>query len=341
MPPRHPDIAHALGPVRSVLRRARQAEGLSPQQPLRLLVACSGGRDSIALLGLLCLIAEADRVVLEVGHVDHGLRSASADEARHVAAVAAGLGVRVATTRLELDPQAAGLPARARDARHQALERFRQAAGAHRTALAHTATDQAETVLLHLTRGAGLPGLAAMAHVEGSVVRPLLDVPRAATGPLCEHLGLAYVDDPTNLDPVHPRVRIRERVLPELSELRGGIEAALAASARAAREADEALGVWTERERAAREEDGPRWNLTGWRGLPRAVRVGTLMRIAAHAGVPRDGIGRRTLDQIDQGLIRGGGKRWALGGGRSLVSDGRHLWLTGDAGLRTPPEDST
>lgn len=326
--------------MRTTLQECRRRDGLARNAPLRLLVACSGGRDSIALLGLLGLVTDADRLLLSVGHVDHGLRAASADEANHVQRVSERLGVACAVQRLELDGGAPGLPARARQARHAALRTMAEACGAARVVLAHTATDQAETVLLHLSRGAGLRGLAAMRAVEPGVARPLLEVPRARTGPLCERLGLAYIDDPTNLDLDHPRVRVRERVLPELGQLRGGIESALAASARAAHEADEALAVWVDREQRARHSDRG-WDLAGWRGLPRAVRVRLVQAIAMHAGVPTDGIGRRTLDTIDQGLLRGGAKRWTLSGGRALVSDGQRLSMHGPVGVRTPPDEAT
>ncbi|MBV1862303.1 MAG: tRNA lysidine(34) synthetase TilS, partial [Nannocystaceae bacterium] len=305
MPPRHPDIAHALGPARAVLKEARAADAVDRGVPLGLLVGCSGGRDSVALLGLLALLAASDGLSLTVGHVHHGLRSASEREAALVEDLGGQLGFPVLVRRLHLDAEAPGLPARAREARHAALHEMRRELGAHRIALAHTATDQAETVLMHLSRGAGLRGLAGMQSVEpnSAVVRPVLDLPRARTGPLCTRLGLAYVDDPTNDDVDHPRVRIRRDVLPWLAQGRGGVEGALAASALAAREAADALDVWVERERRARCCGEHRYDLTEWRGLPRAVRIGWLQTIALHAGVPIDGLGRRSLSAIDRGLL--------------------------------------
>lgn len=308
-----------------------------------LLVGCSGGRDSVALLGLLALLAESDQLSLTVGHVNHGLRAASVREAAHVEQLATQLGLPVMMRRLELDGDSPGLPARARDARHAALHRMRTDLGAHRLALAHTATDQAETVLLHLSRGAGLRGLGGMQVVEphSAVVRPLLDLPRSETGPLCSQLGLAYVDDPTNDDLDHPRVRIRQEVLPRLAQGRGGVEAALAASALAAREAAEALDVWIERERLARHRGEHRYDLAGWRGLPRAVRMGWLQTIALHAGVPVDGLGRRSLGAIDRGLCAGGAKGWALARSTRIETDGLHLTITPRERARTSPESTT
>lgn len=328
MPPRHPDIAHALGLVRAALKQARTADAVPTSARFGLLIACSGGRDSVALLGLLSLIAEADGLALTVGHVDHGLRSASADEAAHVGTLAASLGLGVQHVRLKLGPSTGGIPARARAARHRALEEMRVAAGARRIALAHTATDQAETVLLHLSRGAGLRGLAGMQVVEAErpILRPLLEVPRSETASLCTRLSLTYVDDPTNEDDRHPRIRIRRDVLPALGGARGGVEQALGASARAAREAEAALEVWVGRELAERSA-GSDVDLSGWRGLPRAVRVRILQAVVRDAGVPIDAIGRRTLDAIDRGVAAGGSKSWALSRGVRVVSDGRRLQI--------------
>ncbi len=308
-----------------------------------MLVGCSGGRDSVALLGLLALLAESDGLSLTVGHVDHGLREESGREAAHVEQLAAQLGLRVVVRRLQLDADAPGVPARARRARHTALHQMRTEVGAHRVALAHTATDQAETVLLHLCRGAGLRGLAGMQVVESdcAVVRPVLHLARAQTGPLCARLGLAYVDDPSNEDRTHPRIQIRREVLPRLEQVRGGVEAALAASAIAAREAAEALAVWVERERRARDRGLHRYDLAEWRGLPRAVRIGWLQTIALHAGVPVDGLGRRSLAAIDRGLCAGGAKAWALAHSVRIETDGLHLTIAPADRVRSAPDDAT
>lgn len=343
VPPRHPEIAHALGPLRETLARARRRDGLTPSDRLGLLVGCSGGRDSVALLGLLSLVADADRLSLTVGHVNHGLRPDASDEATHVRVLAQGLSIPHREARLELDRQGPGIPARARAARHAVLERLRQEAGAHRLALAHTATDQAETVLLHLSRGAGLPGLAGMDAVEREVpiVRPLLEIPRVRTSSLCEALGLRYVDDPTNEDPSHPRIRIRTQVLPALASDRGGIEEALAASARAAREAEVAVQAWVAHELERRARGETRYDLSGWRGVPRAVRVAAIRAIAKRAGVDADAIGRRAVASIDRGLLAGGAKQWALRGGVRLQTDGHTLAISGRCSERASPPETT
>ncbi len=328
--------------MRAAVQLARRIDGVPRGERLRLLVGCSGGRDSVAVLGLLALVAEADGLTLTVGHVDHGLRDASADEAAHVRGLAQRLGLPYREVRLDLERAASGLAARAREARHGALHRLRDELAAHRLVLAHTATDQAETVLLHLSRGAGLRGLGGMRVVEteAAVVRPLLTLPRAEMASLCARLGLAFVDDPTNVDASHPRVRIRHDVLPALGAERGGVEAALAASARAAREADEALTAWIVREQDTRA-GGSGYDLSGWRGLPRAVRVGLVQAIVVGSGFPLDAIGRRALDAIDRGLLAGGAKRWQLAGGGEVRTDGETLTITTGGEVRTPPDETT
>jgi tRNA(Ile)-lysidine synthase len=136
-------------------------------------------------------------------HVDHGLRRGSADEAEVVRAAASRFGAAFRAVRAPVDP-GPNLEARARSARYAALP-----AGA---LTGHTADDQAETVLLNLLRGAGLDGLAGMAPER----RPLRHLRRRETHELCASLGLEPVSDPTNVDPVFRRNRVRHEVIPLL-----------------------------------------------------------------------------------------------------------------------------
>ncbi len=279
----------------------------------------------MALLGLLRLVAAADALVLTVGHVDHGLRAGAAAEAEHVAQLAASWGIPFAQRRLTLAP-GPGMAARAREARHEALGTMARRCGAHRIALAHTATDQAETVLLQLTRGAGLRGLAGMRAVEPETrIRPILGLTRAETAGLCGHLGAGYVDDPTNVDPAHPRVRVRAQVLPVLSEIRGGVALALAASANAADEADRALSWWVDAELDRRRSPEGRYRVDDWARLPRGFRVRWIRAATLRWGVDPDAVGRRVVDAIDRGLLSGGAKGWDLRGGLRLLHRGG--WL--------------
>jgi tRNA(Ile)-lysidine synthase len=167
--------------------------------------AVSGGADSLALL-VLAVAAELDVTAV---HVDHGLRPGSAAEADMVRDAAAGLGARFEARRVDLAP-GPNLEARARAARRDVLPSG--------TMTGHTADDQAETLLLHLLRGAGIDGLRGMR--PGSC-KPLLDLRRAETHALCHVSGLDPVVDPSNVDPAFRRNRVRHEVLPLLEEVAG------------------------------------------------------------------------------------------------------------------------
>ena len=179
-----------------------------------VVVGCSGGADSVALLAL---AADAGLKPVAV-HVDHALRPQSGDDAATVGAIAARLKGEVRALRA---PVAGGpnLEARARDARYEALERARVEVGAEVVLIGHTADDQAETVLLNVLRGSAGSGLAGMAPRHGRVVRPLLGYRREQTHALCAALGLTVLADPMNEDRTFRRVAIRHDVLPMLSAL--------------------------------------------------------------------------------------------------------------------------
>ncbi len=175
---------------------------------------CSGGADSLALL---VLAADAGLSPVAV-YVDHGLRDdvgADVEAVRH-ASDTLGLTYVVEHVTVEAGPN---LEARARDARYAALERAREDTGADDVLVGHTADDQAETILLHVLRGAAASGLAGMPARRGAIVRPLLGMRRAETRALCDAFGLPAVADPMNEDPRFRRVVIREQVLPMLERL--------------------------------------------------------------------------------------------------------------------------
>ncbi|HEX2575228.1 MAG TPA: tRNA lysidine(34) synthetase TilS [Aquihabitans sp.] len=167
--------------------------------------AVSGGADSVALLVL--AVAAGCRVTAV--HVDHGLRDGSAGEAAVVGAAAEAVGARWRSTAVEVAP-GPNLEERARQARYAALPAD--------VLTGHTADDRAETMVLHLLRGAGPAG---MAGIRRSARRPLLDLRRHETEALCAALGLAVVDDPSNRDPRFRRNRVRHEVLPLLADVGG------------------------------------------------------------------------------------------------------------------------
>lgn len=177
-----------------------------------VLVGVSGGADSMALAAA----AHRAGIRILIGTVDHGVRAESAGEAEQVAGWARGAGVPVHVRQLALTA-GPGLEARARAARTEALRSLADELGARWIATAHTATDQAETVLMRLTRGSALAGAAGIRRVrEDGFVRPLLWATRADTERYAAANGLPVVRDPMNGDRSFLRVRLRLDVLPAL-----------------------------------------------------------------------------------------------------------------------------
>ena len=186
-----------------------------------VLVAVSGGPDSVALLHLLATLAAERSLRLHVLHVDHGLRPESSRDAQFVLDLSARLGVPADVVNVVI-PSGASLEAAARAARYGALEATADRVGARRIAVGHTADDQAETVLMRMFGGAGVRGLAGIPPVRGRVVRPLLDVRRSALLAALAAADLPWVDDPSNRDTKFLRNRIRHEVLPLLGASFGG-----------------------------------------------------------------------------------------------------------------------
>ncbi|MEV0401754.1 tRNA lysidine(34) synthetase TilS [Actinoallomurus sp. NPDC050550] len=266
-----------------------------------VLVACSGGADSLALAGALAF--EAARSGHRAGGitVDHGLQEGSAERAADVVRTMAGLGLDPVEAVRVVVGESGGPEAAAREARYAALA---DAAARHRATavlLGHTLDDQAETVLLGLARGSGARSLAGMATAAGRYRRPLLDLDRDLIRRACMAMGLAPWDDPHNGDPAFARARIRRDVLPVLEkELGPGVAAALARTARMLRDDADALDAWAEQalqEAADPPGDGLRIDVLS--GLPRAVRTRVLRRAAIAAGSPPGTLAAVHVDAVD------------------------------------------
>ncbi|MBD8517017.1 tRNA lysidine(34) synthetase TilS [Plantibacter sp. CFBP 8804] len=235
-PPLHPSVAA----LRKAVRDAIAGTASTPSRDAAgadLLVALSGGADSLALAAATAF--EAGKVGLRAGAVivDHGLQPGSADVAARAADQARALGLDPVLVRVVEVGSEGGPEAAARAARYTALDAARVEVGASLVLLAHTLDDQAETVLLGLARGSGTGSLQGMAPVSGALLRPLLGIRRSQTREACAAEGLEPWHDPHNTDDAYARVRVRERVLPVLeAELGPGIAEALARTADAARE---------------------------------------------------------------------------------------------------------
>jgi tRNA(Ile)-lysidine synthase len=205
------------------------------ERPL-VLLAVSGGADSLALAAAAAHAAPVLGVRLAAVIVDHGLQAESAVVAERAAAAVRGLGVDASVVAVSVGDDG-GPEAAARAARYAALDDAARRSGAVAVLLGHTLDDQAETVLLGLARGSGGGSLKGMAEVTGLLVRPFLGVRRADTRAAVAELGLEPWDDPHNVDSSFARARVRHRVLPVLeAELGPGIAEALVRTAQQARE---------------------------------------------------------------------------------------------------------
>lgn len=209
-------VDDAIAALRATIATELARHGLK-----RVHVAFSGGPDSSVLADAAAAALGADAVTL--CHVDHGAPSSAAAAAHARAwADARGLALRIASVEVAAGPS---WEAQARTARDRALVGL---AGDELIATGHTATDQAETVLLRMIRGTGPDGLAAIAPRRGPFVRPLLAVPRAAVRAYADAAGLAPWADPMNEDRRFARVRVRQEILPALAAMNPQIERALA-----------------------------------------------------------------------------------------------------------------
>jgi tRNA(Ile)-lysidine synthase len=245
----------AVAAVRVAVRRALEPIAGAAN---RVLVACSGGPDSVALAAATAVVARGFDLPAGLVTIDHGLQPGSADRAEVVAELGRRLGldpvgvvaVRVGT---EGGPEAA-----ARHARYAGLTEAATAAGAGYVLLGHTLDDQAETVLLGLGRGSGPRSVAGMRPVDPPWLRPLLGIRRQTTAAACRAEGLATWTDPHNSDRRYTRVRLRHEALPLLEDvLQGGVAEALARTATLLRDDLDALDAEAGRVTATLTGDCP------------------------------------------------------------------------------------
>ena len=200
----------------------------------RVIIAVSGGPDSMALLHILWELRDRLGLTLEVAGIDHGLRPAAAEELELVRARAEALGLPFIGLAVDVarHRRGAGLQDAARRARLGALATLAAEHGARRVALGHQADDQAETVLFRIVRGTGLAGLQGIPYRREPFVRPLLDLTRAEILRYLRRRSIPFVADPSNANLRFARARIRHRHLPALAEENPRVAEALVALAR-------------------------------------------------------------------------------------------------------------
>jgi tRNA(Ile)-lysidine synthase len=294
-----------------------------------VLVACSGGADSLALAAAVAFEAPRAGVPAGAVTVDHGLQPGSAARAESTAALLRNLGLGpVHVVRVQVGRDG-GPEAAARTARYDAL---RTAAGEHgaRIALGHTLDDQAETVLLGLGRGSGPRSVAGMVAERPPFWRPFLAIRRSTTVAACAALELPVWDDPWNGDPAYTRVRLRTEALPLLEDvLGGGVAPALARTAALLREDLDLLDDLA-RDRLGLLADADGLTARETAALPDALRRRVLRGWLLAAGVPDlQAVHLAAVDALLTGW-RGQGRVDLPGGAGVVRTSGRLVLLAPD-----------
>jgi tRNA(Ile)-lysidine synthase len=305
-----------LDPSVAAVRRAVR-EALADVEPGEtVVVACSGGPDSMALAAAARFESRAAGWSPAAVVVDHGLQQESAKVSAEVADRLGSLGLPARVVAVEVDAETTGGPeATARAARYAALDRAADDLSARCVLLGHTRDDQAETVLLGLARGSGARSLSGMPPVSGRYRRPLLGLTRDDTEQACAAERIEVWHDPHNADHGFARVRVRRDVLPELEARLGpGVAAALARTARLLRDDADALDVFAEVARedcrtAPADAGSEPLDVGCLQTLLPALRRRVIRRSALDAGCPATDLTAGHVDAVEELVTRWHGQQ--------------------------------
>lgn len=263
-----------------------------------VLVAVSGGADSLALAAGLLAEANSKTVRPIAVIIDHALQANSADVAMNTKAELTKIGysnMEIKRINFEITD---GMEASARRARYAALNEIASSTNASAIFLGHTKDDQAETVLLGLARGSGTRSLSGMAERIDKYRRPLLSITRQQTEAACKEVGVKYWNDPHNQSMEYARVRVREKVLPLMeSEIGPGIADALTRSAKILRDDADALDQWAEE--VLDEIDPIEMDIETLVSLPRAIRSRVIRKAIYLAGAPSGSLSAEHLEPVE------------------------------------------
>ena len=299
---------HAL--VKSVAGSLRQRCGV--REGDHVLVAVSGGADSVALLRALATLAPRHgwRLTLTVAHVDHGWRHDSAGDAAFVRELAQTLNLTYVSETLDLPDRN---EAAAREARYAAMDRMAGECGATLVATAHHGDDQLETILMRLLRGTAIGGLGGIAWRRENIIRPMLGVDRAAVIDYLNTLGQSWRDDPTNRDVSLTRNKLRHEVLPVLRQVQPEVCRKVGELSDHLRD----LSAWVEQETDRHTPEGDSLDRGQARQLPAPLLASVLRRMIERAGVGADSINHSTLGALAEAVNdhTGGSRRFDLAGG--------------------------
>ncbi|MGA0410954.1 MAG: tRNA lysidine(34) synthetase TilS [Candidatus Nanopelagicaceae bacterium] len=268
-----------------------------------VLVAVSGGADSLALAAGLLAEAKSKTLRTIAVIIDHGLQVNSADVAMKTKAELIKVGysnIEVKRINFEITD---GMEASARRARYAALNEIASSTNAVAIFLGHTKDDQAETVLLGLARGSGTRSLSGMAERIDKYRRPILAITRQQTEAACKEVGVKYWNDPHNQSMEYARVRVREKVLPLMeSEIGPGIADALTRSAKILRDDADALDQWAGEvldEIDLIEMDPIEMDIETLVNLPRAIRSRVIRKAIYLAGAPSGSLSAEHLEPVE------------------------------------------
>ena len=312
--------------------RFTEEKGLLPSSG-RVLVGVSGGADSVTLLSLLRHWPRPGLCVAAV-HVHHGIRGAEADwDADFVRRICREWNVPLFLVHADVPAVAArermGLEEAGRAVRYAVFERIAREWGADRIATAHTASDRAETVLMHLMRGCGVSGLSGIPVQQGRIVCPLLSCTRSEIEAYCRRNTLPYVTDSTNHDLRFTRNAVRREVLPAMEKHNPAVSAALVRLADAAAEDEACLAQLAAAAlQEAQTDSGIRRRVL--LRYPKAIRYRMLQQALAEQGCRS--MERLHFEAVDQSVLRGGGGECLPGGWKVQVTD---RWVT--VGRSAPP----
>ena len=286
-----------------------------------VLVAVSGGPDSMCLVDVLTRLGVERGFTLSVAHVDHGLSEGSEDIANRVAKLGAEAGLDVHIARAH-DLAGPNLHARAREFRYAFFETIARDIGAAKIATGHTLDDRVETLLARLIHGAAPEGLASIPPASGMRIRPLIGVRRGATRDYCLDRGLPFHNDPANSDERFDRASVRSLVLGPIEERWGdGAIRAIASSAELLREDSDALSALADRVYpglAGQDEETTTLDRKAMLEMPRALQRRVLERAVGRVRDRSGGI-EAVLDALGLDVRR---RSFSVAGGVQISIEG-------------------
>lgn len=286
----------------------------------------SGGADSVAMVHYLCSHSAELGIQVIAAHVNHGLRGEEADRDELFSAeFCQSLGIECRVIHADIAAAAKqnsqGIEECGREVRYSFFRRLCGADG--RIATAHTLTDNAETILMNLTKGAGTKGLCGIPPVRGNIVRPLLGVTRQEVELYCSYYGLTFVTDSTNLSDEYARNNLRHHVVPALRQINPGFELAVGRMTEILRCDEDFFEEQAERVLSEAAETDGGYQLDVLRQLPRALLMRVISAAAEKAGSVR--IGYDHIAAVERIIFRGGAV--VIAGGIRCETIGNTLFI--------------